>query len=224
MAKYIAVEGIDGTGKSVQTSLLKQALEQRGLKVGQLSFPDYESFFGKQIGRYLSGQDGVRADTVDQKSMALWFALDRWNTFQSFSDEGLDAVLINRYMLSNAVYQSIRDIDLGKEDLLSFCDELEFGVMGIPRPDLQVILDVSPVSASENVDKKGFRGYVGEKKDVYEEQSSLQERGRRLYTAFAARLDNAVLIPCMENGALLSIEAVHAMVLDAVLPLFEQPA
>lgn len=221
MAKYIVVEGIDGTGKSVQTSLLKKALEERGLKTGELSFPDYESFFGRQIGRYLSGQDGVRADSVDQKSMALWFALDRWNTFKHFDDAGLDAVLINRYMLSNAVYQSIREIDLGKEDLLPFCEELEFEVLGIPRPDLQIILDVSPVSASENVDRKGFRGYVGEKKDVYEEQSSMQERGRRLYAAFSERLNNAVLIPCMKDGTLLPIEKVHEMVLAAALPLFE---
>lgn len=221
MAKYIAVEGIDGTGKSVQTSLLKKALEERGLKVGELSFPDYESFFGKQIGRYLSAQDGVRADTVDQKSMALWFALDRWDTFRRFDPAGLDVVLINRYVLSNAVYQSIREIDLGKEDLLAFCDELEFGVLGIPRPDLQIILDVSPASASENVDRKGFRGYVGEKKDVYEAQESMQERGRRLYADFAERLPNAVLVPCMKDGALLPIEAVHEMVLAAALPLFE---
>lgn len=222
MAVYIAVEGIDGTGKSVQTSLLKQALTDRGLKVGELGFPDYESFFGKQIGRYLSAAEGVRADTVDQKSMALWFALDRWNTFRHFDDSGFDAVLINRYMLSNAVYQSIREIDLGKEDLLGFCDELEFGVLGIPRPDLQIILDVSPVSASENVDKKGFRGYVGEKKDVYEEQSSMQERGRRKYAEFAQRLPNAVLIPCMEEGRLLPIAIIHELVLRAVLPLFEK--
>lgn len=221
MVKYIAVEGIDGTGKSVQTSLLRQALERRGLKVGELGFPDYESFFGKQIGRYLSAQEGVRADTVDQKSMALWFALDRWDTFRNFDSTGLDVVLINRYVLSNAVYQSIREIDLGKEDLLSFCEELEFRVLGIPRPDLQIILDVSPVSASENVDKKGFRGYVGEKKDVYEEQSSMQERGRRKYAEFAERLDNAVLIPCMQEGKLLPIEAIHELVLKTALPLFE---
>lgn len=220
MAKYIAVEGIDGTGKSVQTALLKRALEERGLKVGELAFPDYESFFGRQIGRYLSGQDGVRADTVDQKSMALWFALDRWDAFRRFDPAGFDVVLINRYVLSNAVYQSIREIDLGKEDLLAFCEELEFSVLGIPRPDLQIILDVSPVSASENVDRKGFRGYVGEKKDVYEEQSSMQERGRRLYSEFAGRLGNARLIPCMKDGALLPIEEVHKMVLAAALPLF----
>ena len=76
--KIIAFEGIDGTGKSVQMEALRQKLEERGLSVGVLSFPDYDSFFGGCVGRYLTKRDGVSASDVDQRSMALWFAMDRW--------------------------------------------------------------------------------------------------------------------------------------------------
>ena len=44
--KIIAFEGIDGTGKSVQMEALKRRLEERGLRVGTLSFPDYGSLLG----------------------------------------------------------------------------------------------------------------------------------------------------------------------------------
>ena len=49
--KIIAFEGIDGTGKSVQMEALREKLMQRGLRVGVLSFPDYDSFFGGCVGR-----------------------------------------------------------------------------------------------------------------------------------------------------------------------------
>lgn len=220
MAKYIVIEGIDGTGKSVQTEKLREALESRGYKTGLLSFPAYESFFGSQVGLYLSGKEGVKASDVDQKSMALWFAMDRFDAFRHFDASPYDVVLINRYVLSNAVYQSIRDIDLGRGDALDFCLELEYDVLGLPRPDLQLILDVSTEDASKNVEKKGFRDYVGEKKDVYEEQGSIQSRARAKYLEFAARVPGAAVIPCMENGVLLPIEAVHEKVLAKALELF----
>lgn len=216
MGKIITLEGIDGTGKGTQTRLLKEALEQRGLKVGELSFPAYETFFGGYVGKYLTGKLNVTADRVDQHSMALWFALDRWEAVQSFDFDQWDVVLINRYVLSNAVYQSIRDIDKDGIDLLDFCLELEYGHFHLPRPDLQLILDVAPADATKNVEKKGFREYAGEEKDVYEAAGSIQQRAREKYIQYANRLPEAVLISCMDNGKLLPLETVHEMILKAV--------
>ena len=122
--KIIAFEGIDGTGKSVQMERLKERLTRRGLSVGTLSFPDYGSFFGGCVGRFLMKKDGVSASDVDQRSMALWFAMDRWAAFQDFDYRRFDVLLINRYVLSNAVYQSIRDRDLNGPDILDFVTEL----------------------------------------------------------------------------------------------------
>ena len=216
MTKVIALEGIDGTGKGTQLERLSAALTARGLAVMTLSFPRYDTFFGGYVGRYLSGRDGVPADTVDGKSMALWFALDRFETFRTLDLAGCDVLLINRYVLSNAVYQSIRDIDAGRPDLLSFVLELEHTHFGIPRPDLNLVLDMDPGDAAKNVEKKGYRDYVGDSKDVYEKADSIQQRGRKQYLAFAKRLDNVAVIPCMEQGRLKSIDAIAALILSAV--------
>ena len=213
--KIIAFEGIDGTGKSEQMEQLRTRLEQRGLTVGVLSFPDYDSFFGGCVGRYLTKKDGVSASDVDQRSMALWFAMDRWAAFQGFDYRRFDVLLINRYVLSNAVYQSIRDRDVDKPDILDFVLELEHRQLKLPQPDLYLILDVDLSAAQDNVTKKGYRDYVGDEKDEYEKQDSIQLRARSKYLSFGERLSNVQVIPCMEGGALLPIEAIAQRVYAA---------
>ena len=213
--KIIAFEGIDGTGKSVQMEELKTRLERQGLRVGVLSFPDYGSFFGGCVGRYLTKKDGVSASDVDQRSMALWFAMDRWAAFRDFDYSKFDVLLINRYVLSNAVYQSIRDRDVDKPDILDFVLELEHRQLKLPQPDLYLILDVDLSAAQDNVTKKGYREYVGDEKDEYEKQDSIQIRARAKYLSFGERLSNVQVIPCMEDGALLPIEAIAQRVYAA---------
>ena len=213
--KIIAFEGIDGTGKSVQMERLKERLTRRGLSVGTLSFPDYGSFFGGCVGRFLMKKDGVSASDVDQRSMALWFAMDRWAAFQGFDYRRFDVLLINRYVLSNAVYQSIRDRDVDKPDILDFVLELEHRQLKLPQPDLYLILDVDLSAAQDNVTKKGYRDYVGDEKDEYEKQDSIQLRARSKYLSFGERLSNVQVIPCMEGGALLPIEAIAQRVYAA---------
>lgn len=216
MCKIIAFEGIDGTGKSVQMERLSAHLKDNGRRVLTLSFPIYTSFFGAEIGRLLSGRDGVSACDVEGRSMALWYALDRFEALRDFDLSAADVLLINRYVLSNAVYQSIRDCDLGKPDLLDFVLALEHGHFGIPRADMHLILDMAPANAALNVDKKGFREYVGMERDVYEAIPSLQERARLKYMEYAGRMDTIRVVPCMEDSALKSIEAIARDVLRAV--------
>ena len=212
MTKIIAFEGIDGTGKTVQLQQLFERLTARGLVVRTLSFPMYETFFGAECGRLLSGSGGVRANEVDQRSMALWYALDRFEAFRDFNYSDADVLLINRYILSNAVYQSVRDRDLGNPDLLDFVVELEYEHFRIPKADVHIVLDMNPENALENVGKKGFRDYVGDQPDIYEALPDIQKRARQKYMEYAKRMPGIRIIPCMEQNHLKSIEAIGALI------------
>lgn len=216
MTKIVAFEGIDGTGKSVQMERLAQRLRARGKRVLMRSFPMYDTFFGSEVGKLLTGKGGVRADEVDGKSMALWFALDRFEAFRNFDFHDADVLLINRYVLSNAVYQSIRDRDFGSSDLLDFVLTLEHEHFGVPRPNVHVVFDMATENASENVSRKGYRDYAGNEKDLYEAIPDIQQRARHKYLEYAQRLDNVLIIPCMEDHGLKSIEAIGQLV-DAAL-------
>lgn len=187
---------------------LSASLKAAGQQVLTLSFPVYTAFFGAEVGRLLSGRDGVNACDVEGRSMALWYALDRFEALKDFDMGSADVLLINRYVLSNAVYQSIRDCDLGKPDLLDFVLELEYAHFGIPRADAHLVLDMAPANAALNVDKKGFRDYVGEARDVYEAIPSIQERARLKYLEYAERMDNIYVIHCMGPDGLKSIDEI----------------
>ncbi|MDY5001684.1 MAG: hypothetical protein SO122_04365 [Eubacteriales bacterium] len=212
--KIITIEGIDGSGKTVQFDLLSSKLESMGYSVAKRAFPVYESFFGSQVGRLLSGADGIKATDVDQKSMALWFALDRFDSFRDFSDGEADFLLINRYVLSNAVYQSIRDCDMGKPDIVDWVFELEYEKLGLPRPTLNLFFDVDTDCAGRNVDKKGFREYVGSGRDAYESSISIQQRARNKYIGIAERYDDVEIIHCTENNAMRPPESISENVMS----------
>ena len=215
MTYIVAFEGIDGTGKGTQMQRAAQRLTDAGRRVDQLSFPMYDSFFGREIGKLLTGSEGVRANAVDGKSMALWFALDRFEALRSYRTAA-DILLINRYVLSNAVYQSIRDCDAGKPDLLDFVLSLEHEHFGIPRADTHLLFDMDLEQAAGNVRKKGYRDYVGgDGQDIYESIPDIQRRARLKYLNTRSSVPNVRIVPCMSEGRLDSIEAIGTRV-DAV--------
>ena len=217
MTKIIAFEGIDGTGKTVQLQRLFDRLVAEGkYRVETVSFPMYDTFFGAECGRLLSGSGGVRANEVDQRSMALWYALDRFEAFRERYLSNTDVLLINRYVLSNAVYQSVRERDLGKPDLLDFVLELEYEHFRIPKADAHIVLDMNPEQAYENVGKKGFREYVGDQPDIYEALPDIQKRARQKYIDYSQRMAGIHIIPCMEQNHLKSIADIGKLV-DSVV-------
>lgn len=45
--KIITIEGIDGSGKTVQFELLTKGLQDRGFTVQKRAYPVYDAFFGR---------------------------------------------------------------------------------------------------------------------------------------------------------------------------------
>jgi dTMP kinase len=60
----IAFEGLDQSGKQTQAELLRDRLTDAGRKVKLLSFPDYQTAIGSEIGRALRGERDYTADVM----------------------------------------------------------------------------------------------------------------------------------------------------------------
>ena len=107
--KLIVIEGVDGSGKRTQTELLSRALTARGIACLTVSFPHYDSFFGRMIGRFLNGEFGD-LDAVDPHFAALLYAGDRLEAKPQL-ESALAAgktILADRYVASNLAHQGAR--------------------------------------------------------------------------------------------------------------------
>ena len=215
--KIIAIEGIDGSGKTVQYNLLKESLTEMGFTVASMDFPAYDSFFGKILGRLLKGEKHTTAQNTDPMSMALWFAMDRKMQFEKGLPE-CDILLLNRYVLSNAAYQGARcddTTDMSMDEMIDWIYELEHRELSLPEADIYFFLNVSKKQADKNVRKKGFRDYVGgESKDVYEDSDDMQTRAKNAYLRCAEKFRNVITIECMRDGELMPIEKIHGIITD----------
>jgi dTMP kinase len=216
--KLIALEGIDGSGKRTQLDLLASALEARGLPTLRISFPRYESFYGKLVGRYLNGEFGT-LEAVDPHLSALLYAGDRLEAKPEI-DAALDAgkiVLADRYIGSNMAHQSARVPREKRKEFLAWLKRLEYGLYALPAEDLVIYLRVPLEEAHRLVGLKAARSYTNMKHDIQEADIEHLEQTAIIYDRLATEA-NWVRIDCVNaaSGLLRSTEDIHRSVLKAV--------
>ena len=216
--KLIALEGIDGSGKRTQLDLLAHEFDARGLATLHISFPRYESFFGKLVGRFLNGDFGS-VNQVDPHLSALLYAGDRLEA-KGEIESALAAgkiVLADRYVGSNLAHQSERVPPEQRDEFIAWLKRLEYGLYGLPVEDLVVYLRVPAVEAHRLVGLKSAREYTTLQRDILEADISHLEQTALIYDRLATE-PNWVRIYCTNavSGVLDSPEEIHRAVLYAV--------
>jgi dTMP kinase len=216
--KLIALEGIDGSGKLTQLDLLARALEARGQVTSRISFPRYESFFGRLVGRYLNGEFGA-LNVVDPHLSALLYAGDRLEARAEIEAALASGkiVLADRYIGSNLAHQSARVPPELREEFIAWLKRLEYGLYALPAEDLVVYLRVPVAEAHRLVALKSARAYTNLKRDIQEADIKHLQETATIYDRLATEA-NWVRIDCINtaSGALLSPEEIHRAVLQAV--------
>lgn len=216
--KFIVIDGSDGSGKKTQSDLLIESLKKAGYETAYYDFPDYDSFFGKMVGRYLNGEFG-EADQVSPYLGSLLYAGDRWQAGQQIEkDLALGKIVIsNRYTQSNMGHQAAKISNLEeKEKYLQWLEELEFNIYKIPKPDLVLFLHV-PVEISQNLFAgKGERKYTKSVKDIHEGNVDFMERSVNEYLRLAEKYSEWRRIDCTEGQTLLSKEEIADMVYSMI--------
>jgi dTMP kinase len=216
--KLIALEGIDGSGKRTQLDLLARKLDARGLSTFRISFPRYESFFGKLVGRYLNGEFGP-LEAVDPHFSALLYAGDRLEAKPEIAAALSTGkiVLADRYIGSNLAHQSERVPPDRREEFFAWLKRLEYGLYGLPAEDLVIYLRVPIAEANRLIGQKSAREYTSLKRDIQEADMKHLEQTALIYDRLATEA-NWVRIECgnAASGALQSPEEIHRAVLQAV--------
>ncbi|MFA5917120.1 MAG: thymidylate kinase [Candidatus Gracilibacteria bacterium] len=223
---FIVLEGIDGSGKGTQTLLLKEKLEKSGKKVKLIDYPRYGKKGAIFVEKYLNGKYGK---DVSAKTASLFYALDRFDSSFKLKKEynKYDYILSNRYVSSNMIHQAGKIIEQFKDEkkrekevnkFLDWLIELEFGILGIPKPDKIIFLDVNPVVANKLVEKKEKRKYIkGDKnKDIHEDDENHLKNAYETAKNIAKKYDWTV-IDCVKDDEILEKEIITEMIMKEIL-------
>ncbi len=219
----IAIEGIDGSGKHTQAKLLEHSLQGLGYKVYSTGFPQYESWFGTMVGKFLNGDFGL-LENVDPHFTALLYAGDRFEAkprLESSLNEG-KIVLVDRYIGSNLAHQVALAKPEKRADFLRWIEHLEYSIYGLPRENMILYLRVPPSQAQKLVAKKTERKYTAAKHDILEKNLHHLEDAAEMYDMMSRSRPWAT-IQCYdsENNGLRLPEDIARETLQAVKPLLE---
>lgn len=202
----IVLEGIDGSGKETQASLLEKKLKEKGREVMHISFPDYESPSSALVKMYLNGDFGKNPEDVNPYAASLFYAVDRFASYRmkwkDFYQKG-GIIIADRYTTSNMVHQMTKYEDKkARKDFLSWLEKTEYEELELPVPDLVILLDI-PLAVSENLVKE--RARQGGSMDIHEQHLDYLRKCHDAYQELVS-LYGWKRIPCTEEGKLRTIE------------------
>ncbi len=167
--KLIVIEGLDGSGKATQTELLCKYLTEMNIGFTKLSYPNYNSPSSALVKMYLNGELADTPDKINPYAAAVFYAADRCADFIMYHKENYDnggLFVSDRYATSNAVYQTGKLPVEQWSDYIHWLDDLEYGKLGIPKPDTVIYLDMS-VEVSQKLLSSRYNGNES-KKDIHE--------------------------------------------------------
>ena len=156
----IALEGLDQSGKQTQAERLRDRLTTLGRAVRLVSFPDYTTPIGTEIGRALRNEREWGADV-----MQLLYVANRYEWKPAIERERAAGTILvcDRYLASSVAYGEAQGLDGG------WLAEIQ---RYLPKPDVTVLLDIPPeVSARRKT----------EERDKYERDLAMLARVRDSY-------------------------------------------
>ena len=215
----VVLEGLDGAGKSTQVKKLREYLESIFGSLEYIHFPRYDApVYGELISRFLRGDFGSN-EAVHPQLVALLFAEDRHGAAPGMKKvlASGGTVLLDRYVYSNIAYQCAKLKDTEEAaDLREWILNTEYGDFDLPRPDLNIFLDV-PIGFVESKLKSQRGGqdrdYLEGAQDIHEADIEFQKRVREIYRRQCETDPKFIRIDCSdEYGEMLPPGAIFAKV------------
>jgi dTMP kinase len=128
----IAFEGLDQSGKQTQAERLLAAFRAAGRTAEFLTFPEYTTALGEEIGRALKGERHYQPDTLQ-----LIYIANRFEFRERIIDwlAAGTMVVCDRYLASSIAYGDAQGVDA------AWLTEIQ---RFLPQPSLTLFMDMSP--------------------------------------------------------------------------------
>ena len=219
MGILIAVDGVDASGKQTQTELLYKRLSEEGKRVRLVSFPAYGSESSALVKMYLNGDFGDKPEDTSAYAASSFFAADRFATYKT--DWGKDyndgtIIIADRYVSSNMIHQAGKIKDKTEKDkFLSWLDDFEYNIYGLPRPNITVFLDMPVKWRIKLLSERPNKVTGGEAKDIHESNEEYLEESYN-NAVYAAEKFGWERIICANENGVRTVEDIHNEVYDKV--------
>ena len=207
---FITFEGIDGSGKSTQVRMLASVLRLRGMDVVQTREPG-----GTPLGARLREALLDAQEQVDPLAELLLYAADRAQHVRVLLNPALAAgrvVLSDRYADATAAYQGA-----GRGFEPSLVTQVIALATGGLKPDLTLLFDLSVAESGERSRQRTTTNDGAASDRLELEAENFHARVRDAYLQIARAEPERVRIV----DASLSVEEIHARVLEIVIPFLE---
>lgn len=216
----IVIEGSDGAGKATQYNLLAERLKAVGYDVSKFDFPRYDKDSSYFVRQYLGGEYGP-AGKISPYTASLFYALDRYEAAKDIEND-LKAgkiVLMNRYVGSNMAFQGAKFEDpVEQRGFFVWEDNLEFELLKIPRPDINIFLRVPAEVSKRLIKERSVK--TGVKLDEHEKNNEFLKKALYTYDLLCQLFPkDFTAIDCAKNGQLMSIPAISNLIWDKVKPI-----
>jgi dTMP kinase len=155
--KFIAIEGLDGSGLTTQAKLLKEFLEKKGIEVILTKEPTKISSVSGEIQKILSHKK-----TIDPFNFQKLFAQDRKEHLEKIIIPALKKgkwVISDRYAFSSFAFGAETKKDIEKIIQLN---------ENFLMPDLVILLKVNPEICIKRIQGRGGEVKLFEKKEKLE--------------------------------------------------------
>ncbi len=223
--QFMVIEGLDGSGKSTQIERLLTYLENEGIKHQYLHFPrTEEGYYGELIARFLRGDLGP-LESVHPYLVALIYAGDRYDAGEmitSWLANGI-TVVADRYVVSNIAFQCAKlETAAEREALRDWILKFEYEYHKIPRPDMNIFLDVPFEFTRQKLkgERSGEnRDYLNGKNDIHEQDLGFQQKVRQVYLDLTVSEPAIQVINCGDNrGEMLSPDEIFMSIKHLLFP------
>lgn len=209
MGKLIVLEGTDGSGKATQCARLAERLTSEGFDLRRIEFPCYQEDSSALIKMYLSGEFGLSPGDVNAYAASTFYAVDRYASYkkdwgQFYEDGGL--ILADRYTTSNAIHQGSKLPPDSQDAYFQWLFDFEYNLIGLPKPDLVIYLDVPVATTRQNMDNR--EAETGTTSDIHEKNTEYLQ-SCKIAAARATAQFGWRRVACGSEGRMRSIEAIH---------------
>lgn len=219
--KLLIIEGGDGSGKATQTHKLWERLTEEGYRTRKIEFPNYQSPSSALVKMYLRGDFGTDPLAVNPFAASTFYAVDRYASYRTeWEDFYLEGgiILADRYTTSNMIHQAVK---IKEEDAwrnyLNWLKNFEYDLLGLPKPDLVLYLDMPPEYSLEFISAREAKSSVSSQ-DIHEKDRDYLKQSYRAAQR-VKNVENWVSIDCLNEGRLLkTIEEIHEEVYQIIKP------